>query len=158
MTQFSYLGTKNNLTGIPSLLISSLQQVQDPVVQTALYQIQNWANSFSALPSVLRLTGTNNSLVGPDLNPTSDTAVQLAFVAATTDTNGIVSVTFATPFTTSLGGVWLQNLGAGSTANQELLVDSLTPATLTSFGARFIVNAAPFVSQPVNFMYLAIGV
>lgn len=46
MATQSYLGTQTNLTGIPSLLLSGLQNVQDPVVQTALYQIQNWANSF----------------------------------------------------------------------------------------------------------------
>ena len=40
------LGTKTNLTGIPSLLISGLQQIPDPTTQTALYQVQNWANSF----------------------------------------------------------------------------------------------------------------
>jgi hypothetical protein len=40
------LGTKTNLTGIPSLLISTLQQVTDQNIQKALYQIQNWANSF----------------------------------------------------------------------------------------------------------------
>jgi hypothetical protein len=42
----NYLGSQSNLTGIPSLLLSGLQNVQDPIVQTALYQIQNWANSF----------------------------------------------------------------------------------------------------------------
>ena len=42
-------GTAQGLTGIPSLLISSLGQVQDPVVQTALYQIQQWANSVGSI-------------------------------------------------------------------------------------------------------------
>ena len=42
----NYLGTQTNLTGIPSLLISTLQQIEDPNIQKALYQIQNWANSF----------------------------------------------------------------------------------------------------------------
>ncbi len=42
----NYLGTQSNLTGIPSLLLSGLQNVGDQTVQTALYQIQNWANSF----------------------------------------------------------------------------------------------------------------
>ena len=40
-----YLGTATGLTGIPTLLISSLGQVEDPATQRALYQIQNWANS-----------------------------------------------------------------------------------------------------------------
>jgi len=41
----AYTGTSTGLTGIPSLLLSSLQAVQDPQVKTALYQVQQWANS-----------------------------------------------------------------------------------------------------------------
>ena len=41
----TYLGTTQALTSIPSLLISDLARVQDPVVRRALYQIQNFANS-----------------------------------------------------------------------------------------------------------------
>lgn len=41
-----YLGSANGLTGIPSALPSSLAQIQDPNVQKAIYQLQNWSNSF----------------------------------------------------------------------------------------------------------------
>ena len=39
------LGSKQGLTGIPSLLLSTLGTIKDKDTQRALYQIQNWANS-----------------------------------------------------------------------------------------------------------------
>jgi hypothetical protein len=45
----STLGTKSGLSGIPSLLISDLASVKDPVVQRALYQVQNFANSIGSI-------------------------------------------------------------------------------------------------------------
>ena len=42
----NYLGTATGLTGIPTLLLSSLGGVEDKAAETALYQVQNWANSF----------------------------------------------------------------------------------------------------------------
>ena len=57
----AYLGTKTGLSGIPSLLISTLQQVQDPQVQRALYEIQNWANSVGAVNGT---TGAGTASLG----------------------------------------------------------------------------------------------
>lgn len=45
----NYLGTQSGFTGIPSLLISGLSQIQDQTTQTALLQVQNWANSFKTI-------------------------------------------------------------------------------------------------------------
>lgn len=55
------LGTQTGLTSIPSLLISSLQQVKDPQIQRALYQIQNWANSLGQVNGVV---GTGTASLG----------------------------------------------------------------------------------------------
>jgi hypothetical protein len=55
------LGTQTGLTGIPSLLLSGLQQVEDPTVQTALYQIQNWANSVGLITPT---PGTGTATLG----------------------------------------------------------------------------------------------
>jgi hypothetical protein len=42
----NYLGSHTGLTGIPSALPSTLEQIQDPAAKRAIYQLQNWANSF----------------------------------------------------------------------------------------------------------------
>lgn len=57
----SYTGTTTGLSGIPSLLLSGLQQIQDPQVQTALYQIQQWANSVGLVNGI---TGTATATLG----------------------------------------------------------------------------------------------
>jgi hypothetical protein len=57
----SYTGTSTGLTGIPSLLLSGLQNVQDSTVQTALYQIQQWANSVGLVNGS---TGTGSAALG----------------------------------------------------------------------------------------------
>jgi hypothetical protein len=62
----SYLGTNTGLAGIPSLLISSLQQVDDPIVRTALYQIQNWCNSVGVVKGI---TGGNTAGFGVNNSP-----------------------------------------------------------------------------------------
>ena len=49
-TNQARLGSRQGFTGIPSLLLSDLQRVHDPVVQRALYQIQNFCNSVGNLP------------------------------------------------------------------------------------------------------------
>jgi hypothetical protein len=41
----TFLGSAQTFTGIPSLLISDLGRVQDPVVRRALLQVQNYCNS-----------------------------------------------------------------------------------------------------------------
>jgi hypothetical protein len=41
----TYIGTGDTFTGIPTLLMPDLNQVQDQAVKTCLYQIQNYANS-----------------------------------------------------------------------------------------------------------------
>jgi hypothetical protein len=57
----SFLGCAQTLTAIPSLLISDLQRVQDPVVQRALLQIQDHANSIAMVSGV---TGTGTAAFG----------------------------------------------------------------------------------------------
>jgi len=57
----SNLGTSTGLTGLPGLLLSGLQQIEDPTVQTALYQIQNWANSVGLVNGV---TGAGTASLG----------------------------------------------------------------------------------------------
>jgi hypothetical protein len=77
-------GTATGLTGIPSLLISSLQQVQDPQVQKALYQIQQWANSVGLVSGI---TGSKTATLGTaypgvTTTPATWTTVSLNGVAA----------------------------------------------------------------------------
>lgn len=57
----SSLGNQTGLTGIPSLLLQGLQKVEDDTVKTALYQIQNWANSVGAVNGV---TGAGSATLG----------------------------------------------------------------------------------------------
>jgi hypothetical protein len=71
MSPPKYLGTATGLTGIPSLLLSTLQQVQDPEVQRALYQIQNWANS---LGQVQGIVGTGSASLGANCPATVPSA------------------------------------------------------------------------------------
>ena len=63
-----YLGGPSGLTGIPTLLISSLQAVQDPATKTALYQIQNWANSNG---QVSGSTGAGSAALGANCPATN---------------------------------------------------------------------------------------
>ena len=66
----SLLGCSQTLTGIPSLLISDLGRVQDPVVARALLQIQNFANSIGMLPTGATGSGTANLGTGyPGIYP-----------------------------------------------------------------------------------------
>jgi hypothetical protein len=68
----AYTGTATTFNGIPTLLLSSLGAVQDPAAQTALYQVQQWANSVG---SVSGDTGTNTAAFGtanfPGNNPSA---------------------------------------------------------------------------------------
>jgi hypothetical protein len=57
----SYLGTKQTIAGLPSLLLSDLDRVQDPVVKRALYQIQNYSNSIGAVSGS---TGSGTATLG----------------------------------------------------------------------------------------------
>lgn len=54
-------GTATGLTGIPSLLLSTLQQVEDPQVRRALYQVQQWANSVGLVNGT---TGSKTATLG----------------------------------------------------------------------------------------------
>jgi hypothetical protein len=83
----NYTGSATNLTGIPTLLISGLQQVTDPIVQTALYQIQQWANSFYPW--------------------------NFEFVEEPYTTGGL-AVTYPTPFTNHTGGLAFGFIGGVS--------------------------------------------
>lgn len=65
------LGTATGLTGIPTLLLSTLGQVQDPQVQRALYQIQNWANSVGLVNGV---TGAGSAALGANCPATTPAA------------------------------------------------------------------------------------
>jgi hypothetical protein len=89
----NYLGTATGNTGIPSLLVSSLQTVTDPDVKTALYQIQNWANSFKALaqsgaPGAV-LVGAYSGQAQID---------QAGTLVGTTSGAGALALTFPAPF------------------------------------------------------------
>jgi hypothetical protein len=81
----SFLGTQTTFTGIPSLLLSSLNQVEDQNVQTALYQIQNWANSVGLVSGVTGAgtagLGTNCPAATPT-HPTTWTKVSMGGSAA----------------------------------------------------------------------------
>jgi len=57
-TNTTYLGSAQTFTGIPRLLISDLARVEDPVVQRALLQIQNYANSIGELHAPVIGTAT----------------------------------------------------------------------------------------------------
>ena len=79
-----YLGSAQGLTAIPSLLLQGLQQVQDPVVKTALYQIQNYANSIGIVSGT---TGSSTATLGTNypgvtLTPATWTTVSLNGVKA----------------------------------------------------------------------------
>jgi hypothetical protein len=65
------LGTKTGLTGIPSLLLSGLSEVEDKTVQTALYQIQNWANSVGLVNGT---TGGGSAALGANFPGTTASA------------------------------------------------------------------------------------
>jgi hypothetical protein len=79
------LGTAQGLTGIPSLLISDLQQIEDQNVQRALYQVQNWANSLGLVNGKTgggtASLGTNCPAATPG-HPATWTIVSLNGVAA----------------------------------------------------------------------------
>lgn len=55
------LGTSTGLTGIPTLLLQGLQNISDPQTRTALYQIQNWANSVGLVNGT---TGAKTATLG----------------------------------------------------------------------------------------------
>jgi hypothetical protein len=151
-----YAGSKKR--GLPYLYIQQKEQVEDPVVQAALRTIEMWGNS---LGPFISLSGFSSAvLAGQSLNGnTNSTFLAQAeyFNGVTTDANGLYQVTFPEAFSTSLAWVFLQDISSTSSANQELVLDSLNPPTLAGFHARFIVNAAPYASSPVSFMYLALG-
>jgi hypothetical protein len=79
------LGTATGLTGIPTLLLSNLGQIEDPEVQRALYQIQNWANSVGLVNGK---TGSGSAVLGANFpgatpaHPATWTTVSLNGVAA----------------------------------------------------------------------------
>jgi hypothetical protein len=72
------LGTTQTLTGIPSLLLSGLQEVQDPVVRTALYQVQNYANSIGLVSGT---TGSLTATLGTHFPGTTTTPATWAKVS-----------------------------------------------------------------------------
>jgi hypothetical protein len=80
----AYTGTSTGLTGIPTLLLSSLAQVEDPAAKTALYQVQQWANSVGLVNgntgSKTATLGTNYP--GVTTTPATWTTVSLKGVAA----------------------------------------------------------------------------
>lgn len=123
----NYLGTQTNLTGIPSLLLSGLQSVEDSTVQTALYQIQNWANSFFPW-KFLRSSGLY--------------------------TTGGVSSVFRTPFATAVDAITFGPIG-GTLGSQVSIVNfDTTQFTAQIFlpGGAELTNGAAF-----QFFYMAIG-
>jgi hypothetical protein len=123
----NYTGTQSNLTGIPSLLISSLQQVKDPVVQTALYQIQQWANSFFTW--------------------------QYGGVAENYTTGGFVGI-FPKPFASELSALVITPSDLSNASQAQIVLASTTGFTVrlyTPTGTQ-VANASP-----ISFYYIAVG-
>ena len=119
----NYLGTATGNTGIPSLLLSSLQQVTDKNVYNALYQIQNWANSFYPL---LRLAASTGALVGnPGTNPIY--TVQGGIVGITA-TAANFSFSYEEPFPNGVLTLLMQPVSAGTSDNVTILRASCTNA------------------------------
>lgn len=95
----NYLGTATGNTGIPSLLLSSLQQVPDDNTQKALYQVQNWANSFKNLLSLSGSTITSSTLSGGTGTATTPISAQAGVTSGVTSGFNL-DVTYPTPFPT----------------------------------------------------------
>jgi hypothetical protein len=136
-----YLGTKTGNTGIPSLLISSLQQVKDPEIQTALYQIQNWANSFHTL---LQSSPPGVTLAGSWTNqPLIMTAGTLVATTGTGGSAGQVTLTFPTAFPNGLVSVVAMS-GDQAAAGDMLVVgnQSGSPASRSAI-VLICLNAGP---------------
>lgn len=123
----NYTGTATNLTGIPSLLISGLQQVEDPIVQTALYQIQQWANSF--FPWQFQ-----------------------EFIGAYT--TGGVAVTYPTPFTNATAAIAFGFIANGNVSQGQLQTLTQTGFSIKLFDptGTEIANGTG-----VDFTYIARG-
>jgi hypothetical protein len=129
----NYLGTKTGNTGIPSLLISTLQKVKDPHIQTALYQIQNWANSFhqlvgAATPgSTLAGSWTNQPLIVSAgtlvaTTGTGGTAGQVTLTFPTAFPNGLVSVVAISGDQAAAGDMLVVGNQSGSPASRSAIV------------------------------------
>lgn len=114
----NYTGTQSNLTGIPSALPSSLQQIQDPNAQTAIYQLQQWANSFFPW--------------------------QYGEASGTYITGGI-TVTFDAPYSTAVRAISFGPAGVVIGVNiTSTSVDGFTARLYGSGGAE-ITNGTPYV-------------
>jgi len=137
----NYLGTKTGNTGIPSLLISSLQQVKDPEIQTALYQIQNWANSFHTL---LQSSPPGVTLAGSWTNqPLIMTAGTLVATTGTGLTAGEVNLTFPTAFPNGLISVVAMS-GDQAAVGDMLVVGNQSVVAANAGGIILIcLNAGP---------------
>lgn len=100
-----YIGTATGNTGIPTLLISSLNKIKDkdPDIHTALYQIQNWANSFHTLLNVL---GVGPAYVGSPPAAGVGLAIETGVFIGTTGVSGTFTVNFPTAFPGGIFGVW----------------------------------------------------
>lgn len=127
MVQPNYLGTASGLTGIPTLLLSSLQNVEDTAVKTALYQIQNWANSFYTW---------NFDTVAENY------------------TTGGLSLTFANPFASTLLSYAIGVYGASNASQAQVVNATLVGLKVVLYNpsGTQIPNG-----DPVSFSYIAVG-
>lgn len=142
----NYLGTYTGLTGIPSLLISSLQQISDPAVYKALYQIQCWANSFmppvcpaaadgvAAGESTASTSYTNLHTVGPIVTMTTGQyALVILTTAMSNDTTGdFACMSFAVSGATTIAAADASSLNFSNAAgNDSLSCSAVFPVGLT---------------------------
>jgi hypothetical protein len=143
----NYLGTATGNTGIPTLLISTLQQVTDPNVQKALYQIQNWANSFVPLAKV---PAVGTPLAGSF--PTSYSPSVIGGVKSIPFSAGGGTLTFDQPFTTVLQS-FVAMIGDATPH-----VDTLTWGSpfLTQISLAATIAGSPPTST-LTVSYIAIG-
>jgi hypothetical protein len=133
-----YLGTATGNTGIPSLLISSLNKVSDPNVYQALYQIQNWANSFKSLGSTIGQGGATAIFGGP-VPDTAQIVYQSGLIGLTA-TAGNFSFGFGTGFSTGLLSLVMTAADAGN--SNVIVLDSA--ATTNAIGAgQYFRNGSP---------------
>jgi hypothetical protein len=139
MSMPNYLGTATGNTGIPSLLISSLQQVKDTQIRTALLEIQNWANSFFPL---VRVGGQGGSIIGNDVPAGQGLLLNYGRSEGDTTPTGQMPVVFATPYSETVVGAWAINRPGTNHFWCELQSVTLTGAVFLALTSSTTVLAS----------------
>ena len=145
----NYLGTLTGNTGIPSLLISNLSQIQDAKVQQALYQIQNWANSFRPLMGFLATQG----FLEPTSDPPSNApwTTQFGVSAQSTTGAGTAPIVFPEPFPDGIESILVTPIKIGTA------VSSPWTFNVTTYSTTGFTLTTSLASTLVGFSWLAIG-